>query len=56
LTIKVIQRVDLVRAIRYLWVLLWIVPFEIFFNISLFDYHRVTLVWIKHWYVNSCLG
>lgn len=55
-TIKVIQRVDLVKAIRYLWVLLWIVPFEIFFNISLFDYHRVTEVWIKHWYVNSCLG
>lgn len=56
LTIKVIQRVDLVKAIRYLWVLLWIVPFEIFFNISLFDYHRVTLVWIKHWCANSCLG
>lgn len=56
LTIKVIQRVDLVKAIRYLWVLLWIVPFEIFFNISLFDYHRVTLVWITHWYVTLKSG
>lgn len=49
-TIRVIKEVDLVGAIRYLWVVLWLVPFEIFFNISLYDYHRVTAVWISHWY------
>jgi hypothetical protein len=48
-TIRVIREVDLVGAIRYLWVLLWIVPFEIFFTISLYDYHNVTSVWIRHW-------
>jgi hypothetical protein len=51
--IRVIKVVDLVGAIRYLWVLLWLLPFELFFNISLFDYHSVTGVWIKHWYVAS---
>ena len=35
-TIRVIRVVDLVGAIRYLWVILWILPFEFFFNISLF--------------------
>jgi hypothetical protein len=48
-TIRVMREVDLVGAIRYLWVILWIVPFEIFFNISLYDYHNVTTVWIRHW-------
>jgi hypothetical protein len=52
-TIRVIKVVDLVGAIRYLWVLLWLFPFELFFNISLFDYHQVTGVWIRHWYVAS---
>ena len=35
-TMRVIRVVDLVGAIRYLWVILWILPFEFFFNISLF--------------------
>lgn len=48
-TIRVMQEVDLVGAIRYLWVIFWIVPFEIFFNISLYDYHNVTKIWIRHW-------
>ncbi len=48
-TIRVVREVDLVGVIRYLWVVLWIVPFEIFFNISLYDYHNVTKVWISHW-------
>eukprot|EP00934_Nitzschia_sp_Nitz4_P002020 Nitzschia sp. Nitz4//scaffold35_size145790//96905//99466//NITZ4_003040-RA/size145790-augustus-gene-0.136-mRNA-1//-1//CDS//3329549154//2020//frame0 len=50
-TTRVLKEVDLIGAIRYLWVLLWWVPFEIFFNITLFDYHRVTTVWIKHWWL-----
>lgn len=48
-TIRVIKEVDLVGVIRSLWVLLWIVPFEIFFSISLYDYYNVTEVWISHW-------
>jgi hypothetical protein len=48
-TIRVVREVDLVGAIRYLWVMLWILPFEIFFTISLYDYHHVTQVWIHHW-------
>jgi hypothetical protein len=48
-TIRVIKEVDLPGAIRYLWVVLWLVPFEIFFNLTLFDYHNVTAVWIRHW-------
>jgi hypothetical protein len=48
-TIRVIKEVDLVGAIRHLWVLLWLLPFECFFSISLFDYFGVTEVWIKHW-------
>jgi hypothetical protein len=48
-TIRAIREVDLVGAIRYLWAIFWIVPFEVFFNVSLFDYHKVTSVWIRHW-------
>lgn len=49
-TVRIIKEVDLVGAIRYLWSLLWIFPVEIFFNITLFDYHRVTEVWVVHWW------
>jgi hypothetical protein len=48
-TIRVIREVDLGGAIRYLWAMLWIVPFEVFLTISLFDYFNVTSVWIRHW-------
>ena len=48
-TSRIIKEVDLVGAIRYLWVVLWIIPCETFFDISLFDYHRVTGVWLRHW-------
>jgi hypothetical protein len=48
-TIRVMREVDLVGAIRYLWVIFWIVPFEIFFNVSLYDTYSVTVVWIRHW-------
>lgn len=48
-TIRVIKEVDLVGAIRYLWLMLWLIPFEIFFTVSLFDRHLVTNVWVRHW-------
>jgi len=50
LTRPVIQRVNLVGAIRFMWVLYWILPLQIFLVIALFDYHNVTDVWIKHWW------
>jgi hypothetical protein len=52
-TIRVIKEVDLVGAIRYLWLVLWLLPFESFFTISLFDAHQVTEVWVRHWYVQK---
>ena len=55
-TIRVIKEVDLVGAIRHLWILLWLLPFESFFSISLFDYFRVTEVWIKHWWLQPHLS
>ncbi|CAJ1943148.1 unnamed protein product [Cylindrotheca closterium] len=55
-TIRVLQNVDLVGAIRYLWAMLWLVPFEVFLNISLFDYFNVTSVWIRHWWIRPQLS
>ncbi|CAB9507151.1 expressed unknown protein [Seminavis robusta] len=49
-TLKVIQVVNLVGAIRYLWVLLYLIPFQVFFVASLFDFYGVTHVWVKHWW------
>lgn len=34
--LRAIQEVNLLGAIRYLWVITWTVPFEIYFSISLF--------------------
>ena len=50
LTVRVVRNVNLVGAIRYLWVLLWILPFEIFFAIGLFDYFRVTDVFVRQYW------
>lgn len=41
-TLKVIQVVNLVGAIRYLWVLLWLLPFQIFFVLSIFGTYEAT--------------
>ncbi len=34
--LRAIKEVNLLGAIRYLWVITWMVPFEIYFSISLF--------------------
>jgi len=52
-TIRVIKEVYFARAIRCLWVVVWILPFEIFFNISLYDYYNVTQAWIRHWWLDD---
>jgi hypothetical protein len=55
-TIRIINDVDLVGALRYLWFILWIFPIELFFNITLFDYHRITDVWVVHWWTAEQLS
>ena len=51
LTLRVIREVNLVGCVRYMWSLYWLVPIEILLVVSLFDYHRVTDVWIRHWWL-----
>jgi len=51
LTLRVVREVNLVGAVRYMWALYWILPIEILLVISLFDYHKVTDVWIRHWWL-----
>ena len=55
-TVPIIRRVNLVGAIKYMWVLYWILPLQIFLVIALFDYHSVTDVWIKHWWDNPSMA
>jgi hypothetical protein len=40
---------DLTGSLRFMWMMLWLIPLEVFATIGLFDYHRVTDVWITHW-------
>lgn len=54
-TRKYVLHVNILGAIRYLWILYWLIPMEMFFVIALFDYHRVTDVWIKHWWSGSSM-
>ena len=49
-TLRIVREVNLRGAVRYLWTMLWLLPLQIFFVISLFDYHRVTQVWVRHWW------
>lgn len=55
-TVRIIRQVDLTGAIRYMWIILWLFPAEIFFTITLFDYHRVTEVWVTHWWTTAQLS
>jgi len=56
LTIPVIRSVNLIGAIRFMWVLYWILPLQIFLVIALFDYHNVTDVWIRHWWTSPSMA
>jgi len=49
-SLRVIKVVNLIGALRYYWFLMWILPTEILLVVSLFDYHRVTVVWVRHWW------
>ena len=45
-----IQEVNLSGSIRFLRSLVWILPIEAFFVIEMFDFHRVSDVWVRHWW------
>ena len=46
-TTRIVTEVDLVGALRFLWLLLWILPIAAFLNIAAFDSHEVTAIWIS---------
>lgn len=50
LTVRAIQNVSIRVFIRLLWLLLWIIPLEIYWGVGLFDSFRVTDVWVKFWW------
>jgi hypothetical protein len=53
---RMIRNVNLIGAIRYLWTILWVFPFMVFFVIGLFDYFRVSEVWIKFWWRDKTMA
>jgi len=55
-TLSIVREVDLVWSLRYLWLLLWILPLEIFFVIGMFDYLQVSSVWVKQWWTASTMA
>ncbi len=46
-TIRIVKEMDLVHALRFLWILLWILPIVAFLNITAFDFYEVTTIWIS---------
>mmetsp|Transcript_22291 Transcript_22291/g.44897 ORF Transcript_22291/g.44897 Transcript_22291/m.44897 type:complete len:821 (-) Transcript_22291:1051-3513(-) len=53
---RAIRYVNLAKSVRYMWVLFWILPLQIFFSIGLFDYNQVMEVWTKHWWDDKSLS
>ena len=53
---RAIRFVNLARSVRFMWVLFWILPLQIFFSVGLFDYHRVMESWSKHWWDDKTLS
>jgi hypothetical protein len=46
----IVRQVNLVGALRFMWVLLWILPVQLVFTIGLFDLHDATDVWVKQYW------
>ena len=42
-----IRNVNITSNLRFMWVLLWLIPIQIFSGIGLFDTYGVNSVWIK---------
>lgn len=51
-----IRDVNLVGAVRFMWVLFWLLPLQIFFTIGLFDVYRVSEVRTKHFWDDPSLS
>mmetsp|Transcript_2879 Transcript_2879/g.5258 ORF Transcript_2879/g.5258 Transcript_2879/m.5258 type:complete len:751 (-) Transcript_2879:1131-3383(-) len=47
---RAIRDVNLVNSVRFMWVLFWLLPIQIFCMIGLFDVHQVNETKIKHWW------
>jgi len=47
---RAIRGVNLVGSVRFMWVLFWLLPLQIFCMIGLFDASSVTEVKTKHWW------
>jgi hypothetical protein len=47
---RAIRKVNLVRSVRFMWTLFWLIPIQIFLMIGLFDVYRVMGVYITHWW------
>lgn len=45
-----LREINLPGSLRFMWFMLWIIPIQIYLIVSLFDYHGVTSVWIRHWW------
>lgn len=56
LTIRIIRDVNLVGAVRFLWVILWVLPLQAAMVVGLFDYFLVTDVWIKFWWRDKTMA
>mmetsp|Transcript_2288 Transcript_2288/g.4900 ORF Transcript_2288/g.4900 Transcript_2288/m.4900 type:complete len:471 (-) Transcript_2288:432-1844(-) len=48
--IKTIKEVILAGAMRFYWLLIWMIPVEIFFIVSLFDWRTFTKTLAVHWW------
>jgi len=47
---RAIRDVNLVGSVRFMWVLFWLLPLQIFCMVGLFDTYNVNGVTIKHWW------
>lgn len=52
---RVFRELDLTGGLRFMWVMLWIIPLEVFATVGMFDYHGVSEVWITHWWPARCV-
>jgi len=48
--VKTIKEVILAGAMRFYWLLIWMIPVEIFFIVSLFDWRTFTKTLAVHWW------
>lgn len=55
-SIRIIQTVNMVGAIRYFWVMICILPAQIYLALSLYGSYDVTKIWIIHWWDTPALS